>query len=410
MNLRTSLILICCMMFSLLQAQTFTNFTVDDGLIDNTVNAMAMDASGNIWMGTQNGITFYDANTMGFSSYDQSTSPDLIDNSITAVTVASNGDVWFGTDFGISVFDGTNWSSFTDADGLGNNRINYIKEGPNGKVWVGERSGLSVYDAGSWTTYGTSEGIPFGGISHIDFEAEIAWLGTGLSGVLIYNGSDFIPLTEDDGLVDNRVRSIVIAPNGDRWVGTAEGVSVFNVDNQLLTNHTRMYIMPPPDTLNPVEAIAIDMNGAAWVGVYVDYLVTVGGIAWSTGFGWNDYDETDGLVGPAVNDIVVDSKNNVWVATTTGVSMITNTTTSVEPTAEAIFSLYPNPVENVLNIDLKTASNEQVEIAILTTGMQQVMSTRLQAAQQQASLHLGTLSAGVYFVKIGEQVEKIVVK
>ena len=33
-----------------------------------------------------------------------------------------------------------------------------------------------------------------------------------------------------------------------------------------------MYLMPPPDTLNPVVDLEIDSYGRIWTGIYVGYL------------------------------------------------------------------------------------------------------------------------------------------
>lgn len=393
-------------------AQTFTNYTEANDLLNNTVNGLAEDANGDIWMATEGGVTKFDPVNEGWESYTTSSHPGMLDDVITCVEVASSGDIWVGTDFGISIFDGGAWTSFTSADGLGSERINVIKEGPDGKVYVGESNGLSVYDGTTWTAFGRDEGVPFGGITAIDFDVDAGrvWLGTGLSGVLIYDGVEFIPFTEAEGLLSDKVTAVAIAPNGNRWIGTSDGVSVLGTDDQLLLNHTRMYIMPPPDTLNPVEAIAFDSNGASWVGVYVDYLVTVGGVAVNSGFGWADYDETDGLVGPGIRDVLVDGNDNVWVATSTGVTKISGTTTGLEQELLTSFSVYPNPVEDVLNVRLEETSASTRAISVLNVHMQEVIKTTLQGNQDAITLSVGTLSPGVYFVKVGDQMEKVVVK
>ncbi len=43
---------------------------------------------------------------------------------------------------------------------------------------------------------------------------------------------------------------------------------------------------------------------------------------------WVDYDEDDGLAGPVVRRLAIDSQNNVWVATSTGISKIGGFTSS----------------------------------------------------------------------------------
>ena len=58
---------------------------------------------------------------------------------------------------------------------------------------------------------------------------------------------------------------------GNKWIGTGSGISVLN-DNDSFIHHTKMYLMPPPDTLNPVVDLEIDSYGRIWAGIYVGYL------------------------------------------------------------------------------------------------------------------------------------------
>ena len=82
-----------------------------------------------------------------------------------------------------------------------------------------------------------------------------------------------------------------------------------------------MYILPPPDTLNPVVEIDIGSNGNVWVAIYVGYLAE-GGVAYFDGNDWQDIHISDGLIGPNIRGIAIDIYNNVWVATSTGISKI----------------------------------------------------------------------------------------
>ena len=86
-----------------------------------------------------------------------------------------------GTDFGLTVYDGTTTVSYTDEDGLGDNRINHINEDSNGWIWVGEKDGVSVFDGEAWTTFTTADGLPFGGINHVTFDSNgDKWLASSI--------------------------------------------------------------------------------------------------------------------------------------------------------------------------------------------------------------------------------------
>ena len=58
MNLRVLYFTFCAPL--LLAAQDFTNFVESDGLIDNSVNCIAVDLNGKAWIGTNGGLSSFD--------------------------------------------------------------------------------------------------------------------------------------------------------------------------------------------------------------------------------------------------------------------------------------------------------------------------------------------------------------
>ena len=332
-----------------LSAQDFTNYLEADGLLDNSVNCISIDADDHIWLGTNSGVSFFD----GFTWESYSTEDGLVDNSIKAIFASSDGAVWIGTDFGVSVYNGSFWTSFTEEDGLGDNRINHINQSANGAIWFGEKDGISIYDpmvfGTAWTSYSTSAGLPFGGINYINFDASgDAWLASSIFGLIHFDGLNFMTYNTDSGLISNNVRAITVDDADHKWVATGQGISVLDSDNTISNHHTMMLLLPPPDTLNPVVDIELDSNGNVWAGIYVDYLISVGGLAVWNSASWTDFDyiegATNGLAGPVIRDLAIDSQNNVWVATSTGVTKISNVELFVSDLSkEANVEIYPNP-------------------------------------------------------------------
>tara|TARA_Y100000385_G_scaffold289304_1_gene358332 strand:+ start:1099 stop:2331 length:1233 start_codon:yes stop_codon:yes gene_type:complete len=328
-----------------LSAQDFTNYFEADGILDNSVNCVSVDADDNIWFGTNSGVSFFD----GFTWVSYSTEDGLIDNSIKAIFASSDGAVWIGTDFGLSVFNESNWESFTQENGLGDNRVNHINEDSNGWIWVGEKDGLSVFNGESWTAFTTADGLPFGGINHVTFDSnDDKWLASSIFGVIHFDGTTFTTFNTNSGLINNNVRAITVDEADHKWVATGQGISVLDSDNTISNHHTMMLLLPPPDTLNPVVDIELDSNGNVWAGIYVDYLISVGGLAVWNSASWTDFDyiegATNGLAGPVIRDLAIDSQNNVWVATSTGVTKISNVELFVSDLSkEANVEIYPNP-------------------------------------------------------------------
>jgi len=391
----------------LLNAQTITNYTSSDGLLADNVNCVDVDASNNIWFGTQDGVSVFDGAT--WTDHTTATDPGLVDNTIQAIYVATSGDVWAGTDFGLSVYDGTNWTSYTSADGLGNNQIKCITE-DNGLIWIGTNNGASNYDGTNFTNFGTSEGLPFGGVNEIDVMSNgDVWMGTGLSGVYVYSGGTIGSniIDDVDGLIDNRIRAIVNDDSGNSWIGTSEGISVFDSGDNFWMHHTTMFSLPAPDTLNPIEDLEMDSQGIIWVGVYVDYLVTEGGVCAYNGVNWVEYKVADGLVGPVVRALAIDGNDDVWVATSTGVSKISDPTVGITDPEISQFQIHPNPTSGELTVKF-LGGNSDGDVCIYDASMKLVHQAKLEGLS--TKLDLNHLRNGVYFLKTGSSVERLVIR
>lgn len=406
--MKTQLLILMTLVFGSASAQTFTNYTTADGLINDNVLCLDVASADVLWFGTQNGISVFDG--ANWTDHTNAMDPGLVDDNIQAIRVMSNGDVWAGTDFGACLYDGNSWTTYTTADGLGNDQIKCIEEDASGNVWFGTNSGASHYDGNTWTNVGTADGLPFGGVTAISFDSNgDVLLGSGLGGVAIYNGSVGTILTEaSNGLVDDRIRGIRTASNGDRWIGTSEGISVLDASNNYLGYHTTMYTLPAPDTLNPIEDVEIDNNGNVWVGVYVDYLVTEGGVCAYDGTSWTEYHVSDGLVGPVVRALAIDSENSVWVATSSGVSKISDHAVSVAELDGASFHMYPNPASDVITIGYPENSTEG-EVYLFNASMQLIEMLEFNSGTQKISYNISHLASGIYFIRTNGELKKLII-
>lgn len=387
-------------------AQTITNYTTADGLLANNVICVDVDANDAIWFGTQDGVSVFDGAT--WTNHTTATDPGLAGNTIQAIYVANSGNVWAGTDFGISVYDGISWFTYNASSGLANEQIKCITEDANGDIWVGTNSGASQLIAGSWANYGTAEGLPFGGVNDIDVHSNgDVWMGTGLSGISIFDGATFSTINDTDGLIDNRIRATVIDASDNKWVGTSEGITVLNSANTFSMNHTTMFSLPAPDTLNPVEDLEMDSQGIIWAGIYVDYLVTEGGVCAYNGNFWNQYTVADGLVGPVVRALAIDGNDDVWVGTSTGVSKISDPTVGVTDQELSKLHIYPNPTTGEITISALDGAIGS-EVVIYDASMKIVQRATLASANTQVNVH--HLKSGIYFVENGSSIERLIVK
>jgi ligand-binding sensor domain-containing protein len=404
--MRTSAALLAFAVGLAAPAQTFTSWHTSDGLPSDDIRDVAVDPDGTIWLATGAGVASF--NGTAFTVYTAASNPGLANDDVYAIAVMSNGDVWAGTDFGASRLSAGAWTTFTTADGLGDNEVKNIKQAPNGDIWLATINGATRRtSAGVFTAFG-SPSIPFGGATHVAFASNgDVLLSGGLGGVIVYNGSTFTAITTANGLLSNRIRSIAVDGGQQKWVGTAEGISVLNASNVHAADHEHIFILPPPDELNPITDMLVDAHGRIWAGVYVDYLVTEGGISVYANGAWSQYEESDGLAGPNVRRLAEDGAGSIWVATSTGLTRISSITIGIEERGEASFRLFPSPANAFVEVMLDApVANALVEVRDASGRL--VMQER--GSGQRLRLDVSPLRAGLYVMRIGDRAVRFTVE
>lgn len=81
------------------------------------------------------------------------TSDGLVSNYVQAINKDLAGNMWFGTNAGVSKFDGANWTSYTENDGLVGNNVLCMAIDLDGTIWFGTDQGVSHFDGTTWTSY-----------------------------------------------------------------------------------------------------------------------------------------------------------------------------------------------------------------------------------------------------------------
>ncbi len=111
---------------------------------DGMILSLLEDKKGNIWIGSKNHGTFcFDGKS--FTNFTKN--DGLCNNTVTTIIDDRNGNIWFGSDGkdgGASRFDGKSFTCLTKVDGLGNNSIWTILEDNSGNLWFGTR-GMGLY-------------------------------------------------------------------------------------------------------------------------------------------------------------------------------------------------------------------------------------------------------------------------
>jgi|GEM_PF-298272 len=386
-----------------LEAQTITNYTTTDGLISDFVECIDVDINDNIWFGTSLGAQGFNPSSFSWETYNLAGPlSGMVSENIKEIKLTKNPQIlgqeqfWIGTDFGVQVpaFN-PSWITYDNTNGLIGNQVKSIDEDENGGIWIGTNQGVSYFDGNSWISY-SSPDLHWSGVNATAFDSNgDKWFASPLGGITHFDGTTFTPYDTSNGLLSQYVTALLIDDQDNKWVGTSSGMSILDASNTSFTQHTRMYIMPPPDTLNPVVDIAMDSYGRIWAAIYVGYLAE-GGVAMWDGNQWIDFDVSDGLVGPNVKGLAIDSEDNVWVATSTGVSKISAIPSAVSAIKNNGFDLFPNPSNDKIYI---TNENQKIQQLKIYNNLGALVYEN-NSNQLHYSIDVSPFSKGLYYVNV----------
>jgi hypothetical protein len=119
---------------------------------------------------------------------------------------------------------------------------------------------------------------------------------------------------------------------------------------------------------------------------------------------WISYDTADGLVDYMVDKIAIDSQDNVWITTGTGVSRLNQFTGIKEQQVNTRIKAYPNPATDYITVYFSSGTANTAEI--YTAGMQKCGEYPLNA-NGSTIIPVSNLARGMYIVKAGTSYTKI---
>ncbi len=157
--------------------------------------AIHEDPEGNLWFATDGeGLRKYDGES--FTAY--TIEDGLAGNNIRCIYRDRRGDIWFGSTSGLTRYDGTDFHTYTTDDGIPDGWVWTMREDSRGDLWVSVLgTGLVRYDGDSFRTYALTSGL---GRSHVqsiyEDRAGNLWLGCS-GGLYRFDGESFINVTKD---------------------------------------------------------------------------------------------------------------------------------------------------------------------------------------------------------------------
>lgn len=267
-------------------------FTRLKSVSGNNIRDICIDKQGVVWFASWGGgITAYDVKQNEFEYYHaDGTEKTLVSDKTRAVYADSRGWIWVSCwAAGYNVIEpltGKVYSSRDTSNIFGKTLrealISSFLEDAEGNMWLATaEKGAVKYDfeTGESTVYMTDASDLFSigdntVFSIFEDKSKILWFGTWRGGVSIYDPKTFRfgwykknPKDSLNSLCNNNVYKILQARNGEIYLGTSEGVCIFNPQTKKFRRLE--YVDDEKNSLRPnsvVQAICQDSGSIFWFG------------------------------------------------------------------------------------------------------------------------------------------------
>lgn len=291
------------------------------GLPADPSGPMLIDREELLWMGTDGGGLI---RRLGHGEWVAWTESDgLLRNSVWAIKSSHTGEVWVGSNGGLSILgpDGKLTHSWTHQNRLSGDRVLSIAESPIGDFFVGtDVGGISRFSARGVLlhTYKTESGYLAKRVSSMAFDREGRLWAVGYGGSFrshepVARGPIEFDRMDIPGIpAQTFFRDVIVDDSGSVWIASSRGLAHFAGD--------RWRVFTAHDGLRSSDlGVVAQAQGAIWI-AYRDAL----GMSrmQTSGAALTHISVRDGLHSDQVYAIAADHKGRVWISTDMGVDVL----------------------------------------------------------------------------------------
>ncbi len=243
------------------------------------------------------------ASSSGWVVRSWQTEDGLPQNTVNALLQTRDGYLWVGTSGGLARFDGVRFHKFGLRDGLRSVRISKLAEDKQGALWIGTTGGgLSRIEGARITSFGAAEGFP-AGVDVISMAAGhdgSLWIGTS-EGLVKWSGGKFTLIGEAYGLPRKQVRALIEDAAGSLWASVVPGGMFRGRDGKFESMHG------PDNAPESIYSLLQDRGGAIWAG-------SGNGLLWRWRDGeWQRFDSEAGLPAGNFTGLAQDGDGTLWI-------------------------------------------------------------------------------------------------
>jgi ligand-binding sensor domain-containing protein/signal transduction histidine kinase len=222
----------------------------ENGLPQNSVHQILQTHDGYIWLATEGGIARF--NGTQFKVFSQESDPTFTSNDTCCLVEDRSGNLWIGTADGLLLYAEGKFRRYSTADGLPSSVVLGLAQSDDSSLLVNTMGGLARYDGHRFTQLALSPSAIGSG------PGEKVWLATA-GGLSLYSKDHLYnePLT---GLPTEPIEGLGSLKDGSLWVRTRTTLMLWN-QGRLRTWHIGREI---PGTR--VQSFLADSFGNLWIG------------------------------------------------------------------------------------------------------------------------------------------------
>lgn len=273
----------------------FRTYTIKDGLSNNYINCLTVDAKGVVWIGTNDGINF--SNGKQFKKVPRSTGENLI---VRDFEITEQGNLYCATNKGAYEITETGLKQDLISKGLNLSAIHERK----GEFWYATNEGL-YRSKPNLTDCGTVSNYMHNAITSIsEDKTGKLWLGTYGDGMYCFDGKMYYRIDSQHELYRKTVLNVFVDASDNLWIATLRS-GVIHYDKATKTFTT--YGESEGLSNNHVRCILQDNTRQFWFGT------SGGGVCQFLGKQFATYDTRSGLAGNFIYSVYRDSQDRLWV-------------------------------------------------------------------------------------------------
>lgn len=268
------------------QPMYFDRYDRDSGLSQLSVNTIAQDPAGFLWVGTEDGFDRFDGYAFRHSGHDLDGTTSLSSNYVASIQRDPTGALWLATDgSGVLRRNSTNGAleplSMLTSAAQDVARVRALRFDRTGRLWIGTRdAGLARFDPQE--------------------RAFVRFRHDPKDPASIASDSIFAVLEDSSGML---------------WIGTENGLDVLDPG----AKRFRHQPLPLPQSAT-IRALLQDRSGALWVGTTAGLVKLSGAKRMPTLFA-HVASDPHSLPANTINTLLEDRAGRVWVGTTSGLAL-----------------------------------------------------------------------------------------